>query len=151
MSTTEDHKEKGVYELGYLILPSIPEDSLSEVVTRLKSIFTKANGTEIASENPFKLDLAYSMSKAVGSRKYVVQEAYLGWMKFELEPESIPALNEEVKKVEEVLRFLLIKAPRETTFTFEGARKAIEEAEAKKAELKIEAAAETSATIEPQA
>ncbi len=150
MSITEDHKEKGVYELGYLILPSIPEESLPEVVTRLKNVFIKADGTEIASEDPFKLDLAYSMSKAVGSRKYVVQDAYLGWMKFELEPEVIIAVNDEVKKVEEVLRFLLIKAPRETTFTFEAARKAIEEAEAKKAELKVEAP-EASATIEPQA
>lgn len=134
MSTTEDHQKKQVYELGYLILPSVAEENLSEVVTRLKNIVKKAGGTELAGEDPFKMDLAYEMSKVVSARKYVVTEAYLGWTKFELEPSELALLNDEIKKVDEVLRFLLIKTPRETAFTFEAARKAIEEAEAAKAE-----------------
>jgi ribosomal protein S6 len=134
MSTTEDHNELQVYELGYLILPSVPEESLSDVVTRLKGLIKKAGGKEIAGEDPFKMDLAYEMSKSVSARKYIVKEAYIGWTKFEVEPSAVPELNEELKKVEEVLRFLLVKAPRETTFTFALARKAIEEAEAAKAE-----------------
>ncbi|MBX4189237.1 30S ribosomal protein S6 [Candidatus Parcubacteria bacterium] len=147
MSNTEDHKEKGVYELGYLILPSIPEENVSEVVTRLKTIVTSAGGLEIASEDPFKMDLAYTMSKVVGARKYVVKDAYIGWMKFEVEPEAVPSMQNEVKAVDEVLRFLLIKAPRETAFTFEGARKALEEAAAPKEAQ----TPESGATIEPSA
>jgi ribosomal protein S6 len=124
MSTTEDHKEGNVYELGYLLLPSLPEDKLSEVVTSIKKIITDAGAKTLDSEDPFMHDLAYSMSKTVGTSKYVVNEAYIGWMKFEAEPSIIPALNTEIEKMGEMLRFLLIKAPRETTFTFASARQA---------------------------
>ena len=122
MSTTEDHKENTVYELAYLILPSIPEEHLSKVVSNLKEIIKKAGGSEIASEEPFKHPLAYSMSKVVGSSKYVVNEAYIGWIKFESEPSSVEEVKTRVEKLDEVLRFLLVKAPRETAFTFEAAR-----------------------------
>ncbi|MHB1330916.1 MAG: 30S ribosomal protein S6 [Minisyncoccota bacterium] len=130
MSITEDHKEKEVYELGYLVLPSIPEDGLSDVVNAIKGIIKKSGGVEIASENPIKFDLAYTMSKVVGARKYVVDDAYIGWVKFEVEPSSTLEINEAVKGLDEVLRFLLIKAPRETHFTFEASFKAKEEEEA---------------------
>ena len=116
-----------VYELGYLALPSIAEDHLSQVVDSLKSAITKAGGTEIASENPFKQELAYTMSKTVGASRYVVNDAYIGWIKFEAEAEAAPKVKEAVEKMDEILRFLLIKAPRETTFTFADARKALEE------------------------
>lgn len=133
MSTTEDRKENQVYELGYLILPSIAEENLSNVVDTIKGIIKKNGGEEIASENPIKFDLAYTMSKVIGARKYVVDDAYIGWVKFEALPSATLKINEAVKGLDEVLRFLLVKAPRETHFTFEAALKAKEEAEAEKA------------------
>jgi ribosomal protein S6 len=123
MSTTEDRSgELQVYELGYLLLPSIPENKLSHVVDNLKEIIKKNGATEIDSENPFMHSLAYSMSKVVGASKYVVDEAYIGWIKFEAEASSVLDLKTEVEKQNEVLRSLLIKAPRETAFTFAQAR-----------------------------
>lgn len=143
MSTTGDHSaELEVYELGYLVLPSIPEDSLSKVVETLKSIVKKAGGTELDGEEPFKRDLAYSMSKVVGASKYVVDDAYLGWMKFEAEPSSIEEIKGEVEKLDVILRILLIKAPRESAFTFAKAREAAEEKERAEAESVAEARAE---------
>ncbi|MEK7194343.1 MAG: 30S ribosomal protein S6 [Patescibacteria group bacterium] len=127
MSTTEDHKERQVYELGYLILPSVTEDSLSNVVDSIKGIMKKVGGEEIASEDPIKIDLAYTMTKSIGARKYVVNDAYIGWVKFECEPSSTGDVDGEMKKLEGVLRFLLVKAPRETTFTFAQALKAKED------------------------
>lgn len=129
MSTTEDHKEVQVYELGYLVLPSIPEDGLSDVVNAISSIIKKEGATELDSEAPLKIDLAYTMSKVTGARKYVVQEAYIGWMKFEGEPEMAPKIKAGVEKLDEILRLLLIKAPKETTFTFAAALQAKLEAE----------------------
>jgi len=140
MSTTEDHKEAQVYELGYLVLPSIAEDSLADVVSTLQGIVRKSGGVEIASEDPLKFDLAYTMSKVVGARKYVVNEAYIGWMKFEVEPSEVVAIKTAVEALDEILRCLLIKAPRESVFTFAAAQKALEEAE-KAAEMPAEVAA----------
>lgn len=127
MSITEDRKEKDLYELGYLVLPSIAEEKLSDVVNSIKGIIKKFGGEETASEDPVAIDLAYTMSKTVGARKYVVDEAYIGWIKFNLDRSSVIELNDAVKKLDEVLRFLLIKDPKETGFTFAEAMKAKEE------------------------
>ncbi|MDB5266859.1 MAG: Ribosomal protein [Parcubacteria group bacterium] len=132
MPITEDHQEirdAVVYEVGYLVLPSVPEENLPKVVSSIVSIIEKAGGTTLDSEDPFLEELAYSMSKVVGARKYVVDDAYIGWMKFEATPDVVEGIKNSVDKIEEVLRTLLIKVPRETSFTFEGARKARAEKE----------------------
>ena len=116
-----------VYELGFLILPSIPEDKVSGIVDSIRKVITKEGGTEIDAEEPFKQDLAYSMSKTIGASHYVLTDAYLGWIKFEIERASVLIVKAGVEKIEEILRFLLVKAPRETTFTFAKARAAVEE------------------------
>jgi ribosomal protein S6 len=149
MSTTEDRADRTVYEIGYLVLPSIPEDSLSDVVSKINNTFEKQGGVRIDGEDPFLYELAYEMSKQVGARKYVVHEAYLGWVKFELEADKIEAVKAEVEKLEEILRVLLIKAPRETTFTFEAARQALIDAEEAKNAPAEDAEAVAEAPSEP--
>lgn len=116
-----------VYEIGYLILPSIPEDKLSNVTNAIREVITTEGGIEIDAEEPFKETLAYSMSKTIGASRYVLSDAYLGWIKFESDRAKTSAIKAGVEKIEEVLRFLLIKAPRETTFTFATARAAVED------------------------
>jgi len=122
-----DKGELSVYELGFLILPSIPEDKLSDVVAFIKKVITKEGGIEIDAEVPFKQPLAYSMSKTIGASRYVLSDAYLGWIKFEVEPSKISAIKTDIEKIGEILRFLLVKAPRETIFTFAKARATVEE------------------------
>jgi len=122
MSTTEDHKEANVYELGYLVLPSVPGENIPQVVSNIVSIIEKVGAKTLDSENPGLEPLAYSMSKTVGARKYIVDEAYIGWIKFEIQPDLVEEIKSKVEKMEEILRLLLIKAPRETAFTFSKAR-----------------------------
>jgi ribosomal protein S6 len=123
-----------VYEVGYLILPSIAEEKLSDVVEKIKAVFAHSGGQELDGETPFLQPLAYTMAKTVGASRYVVNEAYLGWMKFELEPEKALEAKMALEKIDELLRFLLIKAPRETTFTFAKAKALLAEKEAKETE-----------------
>ncbi|MCR4279383.1 MAG: 30S ribosomal protein S6 [Candidatus Zambryskibacteria bacterium] len=132
-----------VYELAYLVLPSIAEEGLGKVVESLKGIIAREGGTEIAGEDPFKQELSYTMTKTIGASRYVVNDAYLGWIKFDLPAEASakegvehPAnkIKADVEKMDEIVRILLVKAPRETTFTFAEARKALEVEEAEEAE-----------------
>lgn len=123
--------ENQTYEIGYLVLPSIPEEGLSAVSQKLTAAIEKAGGKEIDGEAPFMIDLAYSMHKTIGASKYVANEAYIGWTKFELESSQALELKSALDKVDELLRFLLIKVPRETSFTFEKAQALIAEREAK--------------------
>lgn len=120
-----------VYELGYLLLPSIAEENLPAVVAKLKGAINAAGGVEIESEDPFRQDLAYSMTKVVGASRYVVKDAYIGWIKFEAEASQAPLVNDSVSKMDEVLRALLIKAPRNSEFTFAKAKALIAEKLAK--------------------
>ena len=119
--------EQTVYEIGYLILPSIPEDKLSLVTSAIRKVITTEGGAEIDAEEPFKEPLAYTMSKTIGASRYVLSDAYLGWIKFEADRTKATAIKAGIEKIEEVLRFLLVKAPRETTFTFAKARAAMAE------------------------
>ncbi len=139
MSITEDRKEALVYELSYLVLPSIAEDKLPEVVDTIKGIIKKAGAKELDSEDPIHTDLAYTMSKNIGARKYVVDEAYIGWVKFEGVGQTANEIAEAVKGLDEVLRHLLIKTTRETKFTFASAIKAREEREKALEEAALEA------------
>jgi ribosomal protein S6 len=131
--TDYDKSQEGgeVYELGYLILPSLAEGNLGSVVEKLKKIIQSVGGVEVASEDPMKQELAYEMTKVVGASRYVVKEAYIGWIKFEAPKAEAPKVNEAVTKLDEILRAILIKAPRETEFTFAKAKAAMEEKIAK--------------------
>ena len=119
--------EQTIYEIGYLILPSIPEDKLSLVTNVIRKVITKEGGVEIDAEEPLKESLAYSMSKTIGASRYVLSDAYLGWIKFEVDRAKALVIKAGIEKIEEVLRLLLIKAPRETAFTLAKARAAFEE------------------------
>ena len=110
-----------VYELGYLLLPSISEEDLPEVVGKIKSLISN----EIGSEDPIKIDLAYTMTKTVGAARYVVDDGYIGWGKFDSEPEAVALFRNKVAEMDEVLRFIIIKAPRETVFTFAKVQEAL--------------------------
>lgn len=148
MSTTEDHKELEIYEIGYSILTSVPEEKLGDVVSKIKKAVTDVGGVLLDGEEPYLEKLAYSMSKTIGARKYVADEAYIGWQKFESAPENTPSIKESLDKIDELLRFLLIKAPRETTFTFETARKARAEKEAEENEPELEEGIVDDGTLE---
>ena len=143
MSTTENHETgvSKVYELSYLLLPSIPEENLPQVVIKLQETINKNGGEKLDGEDPFLHELSYEMTKVVGASRYVVKNAYIGWIKFELghdaESENHPMelIKNEIELMPEVLRFLLVKAEKETRFTFESTRvKEEEQVEAEEVE-----------------
>jgi ribosomal protein S6 len=119
-------EDLSIYEIGYLILPSIPEDKLPDLTSSIREVITKEDGVEIDAEEPFKQPLAYSMSKTIGASRYVLTDAYLGWIKFEAQPAKVLAIKTSIEKMGEILRFLIVKAPRKTTFTFAKAKEARE-------------------------
>ena len=67
-------------------MPSIAEDSLSAIATKVNSAVEALGGKVFDGEAPLKIDLAYTMTKTVGASRYVVSDAYITWTKFELEP-----------------------------------------------------------------
>ena len=137
-----ENNEKQVYELSYLVLPSIAEDKVSEVVTKIKGAVAQVGGEVFAEEAPIQMELAYTMDKVVGASRYVVNEAYIGWVKFEAVPADVAKLSITINSMDEVVRSLLIKAPRETEFTFAKAKEALLKDMESESEVEAEAPVE---------
>lgn len=134
-NTAESKEGTQVYELGYLVLPSIAEENLPQVVAKIEKMIASHGGEKIDGEEPVKIDLSYTMTKVVGASRYVVNDAYIGWVKFEAETAAAPAIKAEAETMDELVRALLIKAPRESEFTFAKAQALLEkEAEAETSE-----------------
>lgn len=119
MADTKENETLGnelqIYELGFHILPIVPEEGLEKEVSSIKAIIEKNGGLFIGEEgSPKLIKLAYSMSKVLKNKRTVFDTAYFGWFKFEANPSSILKVEENLKKVENILRFLLIKSVRES-------------------------------------
>ncbi len=111
--------EPRVYEIGYHILSSVDEGNIEKEREALVAIITKFNGMVISEEIPALIDLAYDMDKIIENKRHIYSQAYFGWIKFDLSPEVIVSLEKEVEKLNNILRFILIKTVRENTIISE--------------------------------
>lgn len=98
-----------VYELGFHLIPLITEDEVASHVSTLKSILDKAGAVMIAEEAPTLIELAYEISKKIKGTKEHFNTGYFGWIKFETTAEKIAEIDEQVRLIEEVLRFIIVK------------------------------------------
>src|SRR3982751_3608190 len=85
---------KKVYEIGYLLVSSIPREKVADAAASLKNVLSKKNAEIIAEEAPELIPLAYTMIKKIGTANHRFDQAFFGWVKFELSTAAI----EEVKK-----------------------------------------------------
>jgi ribosomal protein S6 len=104
-----------IYELGYLLVSSLPEEKIEGEVNTLKNIITERKGEIIAGEQPILIDLAYSMVKVVGAHRQKYTRGYFGWIKFECESEDIAQIRKVLDLSPVVLRYMIIKTIRENT------------------------------------
>lgn len=106
-----------VYEIGYLIVSSVPEEKVAGEVEAIKKIIGDAGSTVITEEAPYAQDLAYTMRKKMVSGGYEKYDsAYFGWIKFEVGSDKIEALKNSIEAHPSVLRMLLITTVKENTY-----------------------------------
>jgi ribosomal protein S6 len=118
-SVLDDEKESrlGVYEVGYIMLPTIAEENLGGEVTVFKDIFTENGATFISDEYPKLIELAYEMSRSILNKKQKFSYGYFGWVKFSASAEEIVKIKKMLDKNEKLIRYLLIKTVRENTMS----------------------------------
>jgi len=113
-SSHKDTEEKMyVYEVGYVLLPTITEEKLPEQVLAIRAILEEAQGMVISDEFPSLIPLAYSMEKAIDTGKVVCKEGYFGWIKFEMPASSVSAVDKKLSALESIVRFLIVKTFRD--------------------------------------
>jgi len=104
-----------IYEIGYILVASLPEEKIGEEVASLKDLLVKNESEVISSEDPILIDLAYSMVKVVSTERQKYSRGYFGWIKFEGEPEALVAIKKVLDLSPSMLRYIIIKTVRENT------------------------------------
>jgi ribosomal protein S6 len=114
----DNHEDRmTVYEIGYLISSSIPEEKVELEVEAIKKIISDAGASVVSEENPHMEDLAYTIRRKTTSGSYdKYDKAYFGWIKFEVGSSSIEAIKKSVEIIPSIVRMLLITTVRENTF-----------------------------------
>lgn len=119
MTTDEnntDAAEIQVYELGYHILPTVVSEDLEAEVAKLRSAIEKRGGSFLTEGTPEMTTLAYPMFVNNGGKQTRYEQAYFGWMKFEMAAgEAIALRDEDMTTNSQILRHILVKTTREET------------------------------------
>jgi len=103
-----------IYEIGYLIVPSVKEEDLEKIVSTVRTEIEKAGGSFIAEGAPSMTRLAYPIAVRQGDRTEEHDRGYFGWIKFEAEIAAVRSLEESLK-LKDILRFIVFRTVREDT------------------------------------
>ncbi len=104
-----------VYELGYLLVPTIEEVNVPTVFGNLKELVSSLGGVHISDEMPKLTPLAYSMVKTVANVRNKFNSAYFGWVKFTMDSDKVLELKKKMDLDPNVIRFLILKTVKENT------------------------------------
>ena len=115
----ENEKEArtSVYEVGYLMVPTIAEENVGAEVTTFKDGLLEQGVTFISDEYPKMLELAYEMSRSIANKKQKFSYGYFGWVKFECTTTQARVIKDGLDKNEKLIRYLMIKTVRESTMS----------------------------------
>jgi ribosomal protein S6 len=144
MSTEKNLKDGAkIYEVGYIIVPSVPEEKIGAEVEKVRSVISKFGGEIIGGEEAKKKTLSYTMIKKIGVTNHRFKEGYFGWLKFEMSSENVNEIKKTLETDNNVLRFLLINTVRENTYLGEKAKVLAKENSKEDDEEKAEVKEET--------
>ena len=109
--------KNSVYEVGYIIVPTIAEENLAGEVTAFKDMLLEQGAVFISDEHPKMMELAYEMSRSIANKKQKYAYGYFGWVKFECTTSQAKVIKDMLDKNEKLVRYLMIKTVRENTMS----------------------------------
>lgn len=118
MENTQAENELGVsriYEIGYIIVPTVAEDALEQAVAAIRAPIEKAGGSFIAEGAPSLTRLAYDMTAREGDKNVDYDRGYFGWLKFEGTTDVAQAIDEALRTNALILRHIVFRTVREDT------------------------------------
>ncbi len=97
------------YECAFHILPTVAEEEVPALMERVKSFIERTGGAVNEEESAGHVDLAYEIVKEVGGERRRFNAAHFCWVRFTLAPSALASLAEEVGRLPEGLRYLIIR------------------------------------------
>ena len=113
----KESPENRIYEIGFHVVSSIPEEKLAGEFTAIKDILATNGAVFISEDFPKLKHLTYVMTKIIGPKHLKYDTAHFGWIKFEMNPETIDSVKKILERNDNILRFLVIKTVRESTLS----------------------------------
>ncbi|HNW71314.1 MAG TPA: 30S ribosomal protein S6 [Candidatus Paceibacterota bacterium] len=107
--------EERVYEVGYLLVPTLKEEEVPAIYGNLKELISSFGGKVISDEMPTQMNLAYQMQKVIQNIHHKYDTAYFGWMKFFMDPSKVLELKKKLDLDPNIIRFLTLKTIKENT------------------------------------
>lgn len=104
-----------VYEVGYLLVPTIEEINLPVTYGNLKELVASFGGTIISDEMPRMIPLTYAIAKVVANVRNKWNTAYFGWIKFTMDSNRVMELKKKLDLDSNIIRFLILKTVKENT------------------------------------
>lgn len=126
-----------VYEVSYLLLPSLSIEQVPSKVSGIKEAMVKSGAVLISDEDPILIPLAYPMTKVIQTNRVKADQGYFGWVKFEMSADSISNVKKFFDNNSDILRHLIIKTVRENTL-LNGKMKLKSEDKTRKGEEMVE-------------
>lgn len=111
----EESANSRVYELGYLLVPTLLQEDVPVIFGNLKELISSLGGVTISDEMPKMTPLAYSMLKVVSNVRNKFNTAYFGWVKFTMETNAVLELKKKLDLDPNFIRFLILKTVKENT------------------------------------
>ncbi len=109
----EEENITRVYEISYILVPTITEDVATEKINSLKKSIADLGASFISEEAPYMRDLAYEMLRVIKNVNNRFDTGFFGWIKFELDPASLAKVEKMFKLDEDVIRYIAVKADRD--------------------------------------
>ena len=113
----ENISKSSVYEVGYLMVPTIAEENLGGEITSFKDTLQANGAVFISDEYPKLMELAYTMVRSINNKKQKFSNGYFGWVKFECSTSQAKVIKGILEKDERLIRYLFIKTVRENTMS----------------------------------
>lgn len=107
----------GIYEVGYIMVPTIAEENLGGEVTTFKDTLAEQGVSFVSDEYPKMMELAYEMSRSIANKRQKFSYGYFGWVKFECTTAQAKIIKDMLDKNEKLVRYLMIKTVRESTMS----------------------------------
>lgn len=117
MENEEKVSSMQVYEVGYIMVPTIAEENLGAEVSSFKDSLSEKGVTFISDEYPRMIELAYEMTRSILNKKQKFSYGYFGWVKFECDSSVALAIKGMLDKNENLVRYIFIKTVRESTMS----------------------------------
>lgn len=116
MSKNLENDNSRIYEIGYVVASSVPEEKVGKEVESIKGILSKAKAEIIGEGEPSFRDLAYTVVKKVGAKNEKFTQGYFGWVKFAMDSDAIEAVKKDIEAMDSLIRVLVITTVRDNTF-----------------------------------